>query len=420
MNPISPPLTAPTGVPAGTAAVPVVNGDIPLADWAEGMKRSVLREMIAVVSRPGILSFAGGLPAPELFPTTAYAQAAAQVLANDPAVLQYAPPFASLKRHIVRLMARRGVVCAEEQVFLTTGAQQGLDILTRLLVNPGGQVVLEELVYTGIQQALAPLCPDILTVPTDLETGMDVDALENLLAQGARPAYLYAIPQGHNPLGVSLSAAKRERLIQLAHEYHLPILEDDPYGFLSYDGDAPPPLKGMDGRWVFYLGSFSKILAPALRLGWIVAPEALISRLTVVKEANDLESSAFTQRAVAAFLDAGHLPGHIETLRQEYGRRRNLMLAAIEQHFPVEARWTRPSSGMFIWVELPAGTDTAELLNRAIAQEQVAFIPGHAFAVHQSGPQAAHARRCLRLNFSNCHPDKIEDGIARLGRVIRH
>jgi 2-aminoadipate transaminase len=413
MNPISPLLTAPALSGSLTAG-----NSFHLADWAQGMKRSVLREMIGVVSQPGILSFAGGLPAPELFPTTAYAQAAAQVLASDPAVLQYGPPLAALKGHIVQLMARRGVSCSEEQIFLTTGAQQALDILTRLLVNPCGQVMLEELVYTGIQQVLAPLGADILTVPTDLETGLEVDALAEQLAAGARPAYLYAIPQGHNPLGVSLSPAKRERLIELAHRYRLPILEDDPYGFLSYDGDAPPPLKALDGQWVFYIGSFSKILAPALRLGWIVAPEALISRLTVVKEANDLESSAFTQRAVAAFLDAGHLPGHLATLRREYGRRRDVMLAAMARTFPPGLRWTRPSGGMFIWVELPAGVDTAALLQVAIAQEQVAFIPGHAFAVHQSGPQQQHARRCLRLNFSNCQPAKIEEGIARLGRVI--
>jgi 2-aminoadipate transaminase len=396
-------------------------GEPPLAHWAQQMKRSMLREMLAVVARPGILSFAGGLPAPELFPTNEYAQVTAHVLATDPAALQYGPPYVPLKRHIVHLMAERGVSCHEEQVFLTSGAQQGLDILARLFLDPGSPVILEERVYTGIQQAVAPLEPQILTVTTDLETGMDVEAVAAYLEQGTRPALIYVNADCHNPLGVSLSLEKRRRLVELACRYGVPIVEDDPYGFLHYDGRAQPPLAAFDNRCVFYLGSFSKILAPALRLGWMVAPEALIPKLTVIKEANDLESSAFTQRAVCAYLDAGHLPAHVDDLCREYRRRRDAMLAALERYFPAEARWTRPAGGMFIWVELPGRLDTVALLKLAVEREKVAFIPGTAFCADQRPlltGELCRAAHCLRLNFSNCTPERIEDGVRRLGRIV--
>lgn len=388
--------------------------EIRLAGWASTMQRSLLRQMIGVVSQPGILSFAGGLPDPALFPRQEYAEALAHVLATDTQALQYRPPFPPLKAHIVKLMAQRGVTCTEEQVFLTTGAQQGLDVLTRLLLDPGGEVLLEEVVYTGAQQVVAPFRPRLLPVATDLRTGIDVDAVEKWLAGGAQPAYIYVIADAHNPLGVSVSQSKRQRLVALARRYGVPLIEDDAYGFLSYGRPHQPPLRVLDSEWVFYLGSFSKILAPALRLGWIVAPERLIPKLTVVKEMGDLESSALTQRAVAAYLDAGHLPAQLEKLRQAYGRRRDAMLAALRRYFPAEARWTEPTGGMFVWVTLPKGINTAELLEIAIAQEQVAFIPGHAFAAVD-----CDVRHCLRLNFSNCSVERIEEGMQRLARVLK-
>lgn len=389
--------------------------DIILADWASCMERSLLREMITVIARPGILSLAGGLPAPELFPTKAFAEAATRVLANDPYALQYRPTFRPLQEHIVDLMARRGVSCSSEQVFITTGAQQGLDVLTRLLLNPGGQVLMEETVYTGIQQTVAPYQAQILTVPTDLETGMDIDAVEKLLVEGARPAFIYAISEGHNPLGVSMSLAKRERLVALAAHYGVPILEDDPYGLLSYERRPLPPLRALDSKWVFYLGSFSKILAPALRVGWMIAPKALIPKLTVTKESSDLETSALTQRLIASYLDMGYFPDHLAILREEYGTRRDTMLQALHTYFPKEAKWSKPKSGMFVWVELPTGFNTANLLHHAVEAQQVAFIPGHVFAL-KNRPQAL---RCLRLNFSNATPEKIEDGVKRIAHVLK-
>lgn len=404
--------------------------EIQLADWTQHISRSVLRQMIAVVSRPGILSFAGGLPDPALFPTQAYAAALAHVLHDDPKALQYSPPYAPLKKHIVQLMARRGVACTEDQIFLLTGAQQGLYILSRLLLNPGSDVLLEEVVYTGIQQAIAPSCPNILPVSTDLTHGIEVDEIEAYLLSGVRPSFIYVIPEAHNPLGVSISQERRQRLVELAVRYNVPIIEDDPYGFLHYGdwklgiGDQgianlqspvtnPPPLRALNDSHVFYIGSFSKILAPALRLGWMVAPPKLIAKLTVAKEATDLETSGLTQRAVAAYLDAGHLPEHLEELREEYGRRRDAMLTALDRYFPASARWTEPQGGMFIWVELAEGIDTQKLLDTAVADQQVAFIPGFAFAV-----PGHDVHNCLRLNFSTCSPALIEEGIRRLGEVI--
>lgn len=397
--------------------------EIQLAEWTRTMSRSVLREMIAIVSQPGIISFAGGLPDPDLFPAQDYARAMAHVLQTDRKALQYGPPFTPLKKHIVQLMAQRGVICSEDQIFLTTGAQQGLDVLTRLLLDPGGEIFLEEVVYSGVQQVVAPFQPHIPPITTDLTEGIAVQEIEMLLTTGARPAFIYVIPDAHNPLGVSMSQERREKLVELAVAYNVPIIEDDPYGFLQYgawgdDAQNLPqttlnPIRALNDSHVIYLGSFSKILAPALRLGWMIVPEVLLPKLTVIKEACDLESSALTQRAVAAYLDAGLLPAHLDRLRTEYGRRRDAMLQALYKYFPAEARWTEPKGGMFIWVELPEEYDTAVLLETAVAQEKVAFIPGHAFALpgHDS-------RNCLRLNFSNSSVAQIEEGIKRLAKVI--
>jgi 2-aminoadipate transaminase len=361
------------------------------------------------------------LPAPELFPAEEYSQAVEFVLAKDPRALQYGPPYLPLKGHIVELMSQRGVACSEDQVFVTTGAQQALNVLTRLFLDHGGEVIVEELVYTGIQQALTGYGADVISVPTDLEKGMDVDAVEFHLADGRQPAFLYAIPDAHNPLGVSMDTARAAKVVELARTYGVPIVEDDPYGFLTYDDEASLPLRALDDQWVIYVGSFSKILAPALRLGWMVVPKELIQKLTVLKEALDLETSALIQRSVSAYLDAGHLPGHLARLRKEYRIRRDTMLASMERLFPSAARWTTPSGGMFIWVELPVHINTTELLRIAVEDEQVAFIPGSAFSASSGSSISGDNEQpdnCLRLNFSNSKPDDIEQGMAGLGRIL--
>jgi 2-aminoadipate transaminase len=379
------------------------------------MTHSAIQDALDAIARPDVLSFALGLPAPELFPAELFAQAATQVLTTQPNALQYQPVLQPLKAQIVALMAQRGVTCHEQQVFLTTGSQQALSLVARMLLDPGGQVIAEETIYSGFLQAIEPFQPEVLTVSTDLDTGMDVDAVEALLSGGARPAFIYAISEGHNPMAVSMSAEKRTRLVELAQQYGVPIVEDDAYGFLWYENRALPPLRALDEQWVFYAGSFSKILAPSLRAGWLIVPEELISTLSAIKEASDINTSTFTQRIITAYIEAGHLPEHIATLRRVYHSRRDAMLDALQRHFPSEARWRTPASGLFIWVELPTMVDAGELLRRAITVDKVAFIPGHAFGVGGSRRSA----NCMRLNFSNSGPERIEEGIARLAQAVR-
>jgi 2-aminoadipate transaminase len=389
--------------------------EVALAGWAQAIKPSDLQEMLFATAGPGIISFALGLPAPELFPREALLRAAASVLEGDVRSLQYGPPSPRLKRQIVRLMEQRGVTCHEGQIFLTAGAQQGMNLLTRLFLESAGQVLVEETIYPGFQQVLEPYQPHLLTVSTDPETGMDVPGVESILARGARPAFIYAISDGHNPLSVSLSLPKRKRLAELAREYRIPIVEDDAYGFLYYHETPLPPLRAFDDQWVFYIGSFSKTLAPALRTGWIVLPELLVPKLSIVKEASDIDTTTFAQRTVAELLETEDFNEHLIRLRREYKTRRDTMLRSLRDHFPTASRWMIPESGAFIWVELPPEIDASALLKVAIEKERVAFIPGQAFCVN------GHSRvtSCLRLNFSNSPPGMIEEGIQRLARAVR-
>jgi 2-aminoadipate transaminase len=388
--------------------------ELPLAPWARRLAPSAIQDMLQNITKPGVFSLALGLPAAELFPTEGMAEAAARVLAEQTGALQYSATLQPLREHIVAMMAKRGVRCAPEQVFLTTGAQQGMNLLARLMLEPGQSVMLEDRVYSGFQQVLDPFQVKRLAVRTDARTGIDLDAVESVLASGERPAFLYTMSDGHNPLGTSLAAESRERLVKLARDYRMPIIEDDAYGFLHYEDRVLPPLRALDDRWVFYVGSFSKILAPALRVGWVVVPEPMVFRLATVKESSDIDTATFTQRMILSFLDSGRLEGHLVRLRQEYRRRRDALLGAMDKHMPPGAKWAKPTSGMFVWAELPEGTDTTALLTRALESEQVAYLPGQAFAV-QGGRSAAH---CMRLNFSNCEPARIEEAVARLGRVL--
>ncbi len=379
---------------------------------------TTLREVMDLVSRPGILSFAIGLPATELFPREALAEASARVLRDDPSCLQYSVPYRPLKSRIVELMALRGVACSEEQIFLTSGAQQGMDLLSRLLVAPGAEVMTEWAIYDGLQMAVRHQGPRFLAVASDPRGGIDVDEVEARLAGGARPALLYLIPCGHNPLGATLDLAARQRLAALARRYRVPLLEDDVYGLLHYGAPPPPAVRAFDDEWVYYLGSFSKILAPSLRAGWVVAPAAVVARLSPLKHAVDLDTPSLSHRVIAAYLETGGLAPHVEGLRAEYRRRRDAMLAALGEHFPAAVRWSLPTSGMFIWVELPAGLDASGLLRAAVETASVAFSPGVTFCPSGAG-DPEKGRRCLRLSFTHHPPERIAEGIRRLGRVIR-
>jgi len=389
-------------------------GEIPLANWARTVKKSALQQMLMEASRPGVISFALGLPDVNLFPTDAYLNAVEHVLANDPVGMQYGPPFQPLKEQIVDLMRKRGVKCKSEQVFLTAGAQQGMNLLVRLLLDPGGPVVVEEMAYTGFQQVIEPFQPKILTVSTDLKTGMEVEEVELLLRKGIRPSFIYAITDGHNPMAVSMSVEKRVRLVELASRFGTPIIEDDAYGFFCYEEESCPPMRAFDDKTVLYVGTFSKILCPGLRVGWIIVPEALTHYLSVVKEATDINTGNFAQRAISAYIDSGHLPGHIDFLRDEYRLRRDAMINALCEHFPVPSRWETPSSGVFVWVEMPDDINGVELLRVCMSEWQVAFIPGSAFCSLGRG----RGSNCIRLNFSHSTPEIIKEGMIRLARAL--
>jgi 2-aminoadipate transaminase len=388
--------------------------DLECVEWLRGRGRSALRRMVERVSRPGVLSLAGGLPAPELFPARKYGEAIQKVLASDPRALQYGASYEPLRIKLAGLLAERGVACEPGDILLTHGAQQAIGIAAGLLLAPGATVVFEEAVYTGALEAVAPYSPRILTVGTDPETGFDVDALEARLASGERPAFVYLIPEAHNPVGATLSEEKRERLADLAERYGVALIEDDAYGLLVYDGAAGRPLKSLVPDRVLFVGSFSKVIAPALRLGYLVVPPALRQAAQLLKESIDLECSALTQRALAALLDDGFLPGHLARLRETYRARRDAMLEAVEAEFPAGTRFSRPRGGFFVWAVLPGDVDTSALLDRALEEEGVAFVPGSAFSADGRG-----SRRALRLSFASQPPEAIREGVRRLGRMLR-
>lgn len=383
-----------------------------LATWLRHRKRSLLRQMVTGIP-PDVLSFAGGLPAPELFPSKDFSFALEETLRDDTKSLQYDSEYGDLKAQIVALMARRGVRCHSDNVVLTAGAQQGLSVLSHLLLDPGKTVLLEKVTYTGIQQAIAFSDPQVRELPTSLHDGIKLPELTRLLSALQDPAFLYLVPDFANPTGSSIPLVRRRELVELARLHRLPIIEDDPYGFLAYDGQAPPPLRACDEEWIFYVGSFSKIIAPALRLGWMVLPRELAKKASIIKEAADLECSALLQRATSRFLARLDLSDHLDRLRKVYGERRDAMLEALDRYLPAGVSFSRPAGGMFVWLELAKGLNSQALLARAIDEQGIAFVPGTAFTNSGHG-----AENCLRLSFSQATPNQIEDGIRRLAKLF--
>lgn len=373
-----------------------------------------MRDLLRLAVDPGIVSLAGGLPASELLPTTELRACLDGVIERDGArALQYSPPWEPLKEWIAGYMRQRAVRCDAGEVFITNGAQQGLALLSRLLLDRGQAAVIERVTFTGVQQITVGRGADIRLLPTDLSTGADMDALEEALRQEPRPRLVVLIPNFHNPLGVSLSAEKRLRAASLAAAYGVPLLEDDPYLPLRFEGEDLPPIKAHDqAGMVFYIGSFSKLIAPAIRLGWIVAPAHLMTPLTVLRESIDLEASGLMQRAVAAFLEQGHLEPHLARLTAANRTRRDILLEALKMHLGDIATWTRPEGGLFVWVTLPPDLDTWERFEVAL-RSRVAYIPGAAFDV------AGGSRNTLRLNFSNVAPERIPLAVERLAAALR-
>ena len=385
-----------------------------VASWLRGRQRSLLRRLVNQVARPGVVSLAGGLPAVELFPSRTYGDVVRRLLA-DPQSMQYVPPFAELKERVVEVMRRRGVDCGAEEILITTGAQQALDVAVRAFVGAGESVAVERFAYTGFREVLAPLQARLVTLPSSLDDGLDIEALERFLLAGARPRLVYVIPDAHNPLGVSLARETRERLVVLAHDYDFVILEDDPYGLLCCDGEFEAPLAALDSERVVYAGTFSKILAPALRIGWLRLPPSLVETCAAVKEMGDLECSRLSVLAVARLLEEVDFDRHLDLLRGTYRRRRNAMLEALAEHLPAGCAFTEPGGGMFVWVELPERIDGERLLERTLAERKIAFVPAAAFA---DPADRAAPRNAARLSFSRLEPAALREAVADFATCI--
>jgi 2-aminoadipate transaminase len=392
------------------------------------MGRSIIRELLKFTQQPDIISFAGGLPAPELFPKEEAREAACRVISeNGEKALQYGPTegLLPLRRWLSERMVRYGIQAEADNVFITTGSQQALDLIGKLLINPGDQILVEEPTYLGALQAWNAYQAEYAGVPID-DNGLQTERLEEALRVG--PKFMYILPNFQNPAGTTLSLDRRLELVRLANKYGIPIVEDDPYGALRFEGEHLPPLVALDADFqasaglnghgymegnVIYLGTFSKTLAPGLRLGWVVAPVEVIDRLVMAKQGTDLQTSTFDQMLAWEMLKTGFLDDHIKRIRNVYGERRNVMIAAMEQHFPAECSWTKPQGGLFLWARMPEWLDTEALLKEAV-EAKVAFVPGFAF---YTDPQKG--RNTMRLNFSNAQPEQIEEGIRRLGRLLQ-
>ena len=380
-----------------------------LAARAERMNPSVIREILKVTEKPGIISFAGGLPSPKTFPVDAFAAACATVLKNDgPAALQYAASegFPALREWVAKSLPWD---VDPAQVLITTGSQQALDLIAKILIDKGSKVLVETPTYLGALQAFTPMEPDFVSIDSDAE-GIDVGDLTSK-AKGAR--FLYVLPNFQNPTGNTMSEARRVALSAEAARLNLPIVEDNPYGDLWFNAPPPAPLTARNPEGCIYMGSFSKTLAPGLRLGYLVAPKALYPKLLQAKQAADLHTPSFNQRMVAEVLKDGFIDRHVPTIRALYKAQRDAMLNALEKYLTgTGVQWNTPDGGMFLWVKLPQGMNAADMLPKAV-ERNVAYVPGAAF---YSGIAQNHT---LRLSFVTASVEQINLGIALLAQTIR-
>ena len=393
------------------------------------LRGSAVRELFKVVQRPGMISFGGGMPAPETFPCEEVAQACAQVLREQGAVaLQYGQTegYNPLRDYIAEAtMAEQGLFARRENILITTGGLQVADLLPKVLLDPGEAIVVEAPTFLGALASFSPYRPRYISIPMD-EQGMQVERLEEMLPGERGVKLIYAIPNFQNPAGCTMSLARREKLVALADAHGIPIYEDDPYSQLRFSGEPLPPLIVLDQKRlgvpagpdayeagnVLYAGSFSKILSPGIRLGWVAGPTPIIAQLARAKQGTDLHTSLLVQMIAYELCRQGFFPGHIARIRELYRKRRDLMLSLMRQHFPAEARWTEPEGGLFLWVTLPEGVDAAAILPEAV-EEGVAFVAGRPFYAGEGG------QNCMRLNFSNASEEQLERGIVRLGAVLK-
>lgn len=382
-----------------------------LSGRAALMNPSVLRELLKLTEQPGIISFAGGLPSPKTFPVSEFEQACARVLRDDAhSALQYAASegYGPLREWVASSLPWP---VDPAQVLITTGSQQGLDLAAKVLIDTGSRILVETPTYLGALQAFAPMEPQVQDVASDDE-GISIAALRTAQAAGTPARFLYVLPNFQNPSGRLMSEARRAALSSTAAELGLPLLEDNPYGELWFDQPPPAPLTARNPEGCLYLGSFSKVLAPSLRLGYLVAPKAVFPKLLQAKQAADLHSPGFNQRVVAEVIRDGFLDRHVPRIRALYKAQRDVMLAALARHMPASVSWNKPDGGMFLWARLPEGLDAAALLPKAVARG-VAYVPGAAFYAGTTDT------RTLRLSFVTASEEEIERGVAALATVIQ-
>jgi len=381
-----------------------------LAERTHSMNPSVIREILKVTEKPGIISLAGGLPSSKTFPVSEFAAACAKVLQDDgPAALQYAASegYGPLREQIAAALPWP---VQPSQVLITNGSQQALDLVAKVLIDRGSRILVEQPTYVGALQAFAPMQPQVCGVAGD-DDGVDTDDMARQ-CQGSAPRFFYLLPNFQNPTGRLMSENRRAAVVAQARALGLPLVEDNPYGDLWFDQPPPLPLAARNPEGCIYLGSLSKILAPGLRLGYLVAPAALSSKLLQAKQAADLHTSGFNQRVASEVMNDGFLARHTPGIRHLYAAQRDAMLSALARHMPADVHWNRPQGGMFLWLRLPAYLHAQDLLPQAVARN-VAFVPGAPFYAHDGDPCT------LRLSFVTASVEQIETGIAALGQAIR-
>ena len=389
---------------------------VKFAERMNDVKASDIRELLALTNKPEIISFAGGLPAPELFPVDKIKAATDAVLdENGRAALQYGPTdgLLRLREQICdRLLAKNSIHTTPENVIMTAGSQQGLDFVARLFVNPGDVVLMESPSYLGAINAFQLSEPKYLEVPTD-ENGMVMEELDKILATTDNVKMIYVIPDFQNPSGRTWPLERRKKFMEIVNKYEVMVIEDNPYGELRYKGEFLPSLKSMDTKGlVIYLGTFSKILAPGYRLAWICANHEVIEKINLIAQAAVLQTSTTSMMIVSKFIDMFDLDAHVETVRAAYEHRCGVMMDAMAEYFPKEVKYTIPDGGLFTWAELPEYIDTKAMATQALAQN-VAYVPGIGFFPNGNN------HHCMRLNYSCMPDDRIVEGIKRLADVIK-
>lgn len=383
-----------------------------LSSLAKNLKKSAIQLALEKSTASDVISFSLGMPDTSILPLEKYKVALENI--NSSSILQYSPPPLSLKIHIANLMKERQVKCNPEQILLTSGAQQAMTLICNLLIDKDDSIIIEEATYPGFIQIAKSVQANLLPIPTDNESGIITEQLERLLAKIRNPKLLYTISEGNNPLGISLSKEKRLKLINIARSYKLPIVEDDAYGFINYS-EVLPPLCTYSSDLVFYIGSFSKILSPATRLGWIIAPESMIEKLEILKEGVDINTSTLAQHIINNYINQGYLGEHLHFLKNHYKKKRDTMIEALRHYIP-EMQFCVPDSGFFIWGRLSNDINTSKLFMQAIENYKVSFLPGLAFSATSFNNSLSN---CLRLSFALCNINLIETGIKRLRHAIR-